>query len=210
MKNKILVFDLDATLYYAGDEIEKLCDAKVVRWFSNKLNISSEQADKLIKDIRSRYAYDVEALEHDFPFSKYEFIEDVCDVDVSILEPDIELNGLLKSLPEPKYILTDSIRRHVSDTLKAIRVEEGLFNGVFDAHDMNYTFKYNPESFRLFLQKYNLKAEDCILFEDSVTNLTTAQKLGFTTVLVRPDIPNGTRFDYCFPDIKTALKTLFL
>ena len=26
MQNKVLVFDLDATLYYAGDKIEELCD----------------------------------------------------------------------------------------------------------------------------------------------------------------------------------------
>ena len=209
MQNKVLVFDLDATLYYAGDKIEELCDAKVIRYFADKLNISLKQSEDLIKDIRSRYAYDVEALEHDFPFSKFEFMEDVCDVDVSILQPDTKLNGLLKRLPQPKYILTDSTRRHVSDTLKAIRVDENLFTGVFDAHDMNYTFKYNPESFRLFLQKYNLKAQDCILFEDSVTNLRTAQQLGFTTVLIRPDIPAEANFDYCFSDIKTALTKLF-
>lgn len=208
MQNKILVFDLDGTLYYAGDKIERLCNAKIIRYFADKLNIGLEQSENLIKDIRSRYAYDVEALEHDFPFSKFEFMEDVCDVDVSILPPDAELNDLLKRLPQPKYILTDSTGRHVSDTLKAIRVDESLFSGVFDAHDMNYTFKYNPESFRMFLQKYNLKAGDCILFEDSVINLRTAQQLGFTTVLIRPDIPAEANFNYCFSDIKTALKSL--
>lgn len=209
MQNKVLVFDLDATLYYAGDKIEELCDAKVIRYFADKLNISLKQSEDLIKDIRSRYAYDVEALEHDFPFSKFEFMEDVCDVDVSILQPDTKLNGLLKRLPQPKYILTDSTRRHVSDTLKAIRVDENLFTGVFDAHDMNYTFKYNPESFRLFLQKYGLKASDCVLFEDSANNLKVAKSLGFKTVLIRPECPEEQKADYWFPDIKTATTKLF-
>lgn len=209
MQNKVLIFDLDATLYDVGDKIEQLCDAKVVRYFADKLKISLEQSEKLISEVRSRYAYDVEALEHDFPFSKFEFMEDVCDVDVSVLQPDPKLNELLKSLPQPKYILTDSIRRHVHDTLKAIQVDENLFSGVFDAHDMKYTFKYNPESFKLFLQKYNLNAKDCVLFEDSVTNLKTAKKLGFTTVLIRREHPADVDFDYYFPDIKTALAKLF-
>lgn len=209
MQNKVLVFDLDATLYYAGDKIEELCDAKVIRYFAGKLNISLKQSEDLVKDVRSRYIYDIEALEHDFPFSKFEFMEDICDVDVSILPPDTELNELLKHLPQPKYILTDSIRRHVSDTLKAIHVDENLFAGVFDAHDMNYTFKHNPESFEMFLQKYNLKAGDCILFEDSANNLKIAKSLGFKTVLIRPECPEEQKADYWFPDIKTALKSLF-
>lgn len=209
MQNKVLVFDLDATLYYAGDKIEELCDAKVIRYFADKLNISLKQSEDLVKDVRSRYAYDVEVLEHDFPFSKFEFMEDVCDVDVSILPPDTELNELLKHLPQPKYILTDSIRRHVSDTLKAIHVDENLFAGVFDAHDMNYTFKHNPESFAMFLQKYGLKASDCVLFEDSANNLKVAKSLGFKTVLIRPECPEEQKADYWFPDIKTAITKLF-
>lgn len=209
MQNKNLVFDLDATLYYAGDTIEKLCDAKVVEYFVKKMNLSFSQAEKLIADIRSRYAYDVEALESELPFSKAEFMDYVCDIDVSSLAADKELDAVLRLLPQPKYILTDSISKHVSDTLRAIHVGIDNFKGVFDARDMAYTFKYNPQSYRLFLQKYNLNAKDCIMFEDSLTNLKTAKSLGFSTVLIRPEAKGAEYIDYCFSDIKTALWALF-
>lgn len=209
MQNKNLIFDLDATLYYVGDEIEKLCDAKVVEYFVKNLGLNFSQAKDLIKDIRSRYAYDVEALEGELPFSKAEFIDYVCDVDVSVLKADSELDNLLKALPQSKYILTDSIKKHVDDTLRALSVDAGRFNGIFDAHDMAYAFKYNPQSYSLFLRKYNLDAKDCIMFEDSLVNLKTAKSLGFSTVLIRPELKSAAYVDYCFGDIKTALKALF-
>lgn len=210
MKNKNLVFDLDATLYYVGDEIEKLCDKKVINFFTQKMNITNEQSEQVVKEVRSRYAYDVEALEGDFPFSKQEFLEEICNVDVSMLVPDRELNDILHQLPQNKYILTDSIYHHVKDTLKAICVDESLFKGIFDAHDMAYTFKYRPESFKMFLQKYGLQAAECILFEDSIKNLRVAKSLGFITVLIRPEKIDDEAVDYWFSDIKSALKALLL
>lgn len=210
MKNKKLVFDLDATLYYAGDKIEKLCDEKVINFFAKKMKITDEEAERLVKQVRSRYVYDVEALESDFPFSKFEFLEDICDVDVSMLQSDSELNEILHKLPQDKYILTDSIYRHVKDTLKVLHVDEQLFKGVFDAHDMGYIFKYRPKSFEQFLQKYGLQSSECILFEDSITNLRVAKSLGFITVLVRPEKIEDDKVDYWFSDIKSALKALFL
>ena len=39
MKNKILIFDLDATLYYIGNKREKICDNKVVSYLVKNLQI---------------------------------------------------------------------------------------------------------------------------------------------------------------------------
>ena len=47
MKNKTLIFDLDATLYYVGDKIEKLCDAKVVSYLVENMNVSESNAHHL-------------------------------------------------------------------------------------------------------------------------------------------------------------------
>jgi len=210
MKNKILVFDLDATLYYAGNQIEQLCDAKICHYFMNRLSMSESQALDLIHSIRQNYHYESDAIGIELSFSKPDFIEYICDVDVGILPPSPQLNHILKSIPNTKYILTDSTSKHVHDTLHQLGVDTNHFSGIFDAHNMQYIFKYNPQSYKLFLQKYGLNATDCIMFEDSYTNLEVAKSLGFSTVLIRPDaVSKPVYADYVFKDITTALKKLF-
>ncbi len=209
MQNKVLVFDLDGTLYHGTDEICKLEDIKIISFLSSKLQITKDKTKHLIADIRSRYVYDVDALEGELPFSKEEFLENVCDVDVSYLSQNLILNQYLSQLSQRKFILTDSIAKHVSDVLRIIGVDENLFEAVFTAKDMNYIFKYKPEGFYKFLQKYSLKAQDCVLFEDSLRNLKVAKSLGFITVFISSEIRlKESYIDYQFTDINVAMKEL--
>lgn len=210
MFDKVLVFDLDATLYYAGNAIEQLCDKKVCDYISDKLQITDKQAQDILSDIRKKYHFETDAIKEDWPFSKKEFVEYVCDVDVGILSSDKELDDIICQIPNKKYILTDSTSKHVKDTLKQISLNESHFSGICDAHDMQYTFKHNTEGYNIFFDKYSLSPTDCVIFEDNMNNIEVAKSLGMTTVLISPDIQNKPLCaDYLFTDIKTALRKLF-
>ena len=50
MKNKTLIFDLDSTLYYAGNQMEKLCYNKVMSFLIENMKVNKIQAMKLIKE----------------------------------------------------------------------------------------------------------------------------------------------------------------
>ncbi len=209
MQNKILVFDVDNTLYYAGDKVEDEVNIKRNLFFMEKLHLSEDEALGFISKIRKNNLYEVEAITDDMPFTKQEFMDDVCDVDVSFLPRNKKLNELLKKLPQRKFIITDSIIKHVHDVLKAINVDEDNFEDIFDGHAMNYTFKHDPQCFVNFLRRYNLKAQDCLLFEDNLDNLCAAKSVGLATVLITPEPTKKHPFvDQSFPDIVTALATL--
>ncbi len=207
MAGKVYVFDLDGTLYKASETVEKLVDAAVVRFFETKLQINKKEAVELIKSLRERYYYDADALEKEYPFSKKEFLEYICDVDVSSLPQDEKLNKLLQGIPNDKYIITDSTQKHVTDVLKQIGVDKGLFRGIFDGHDMQYSFKCTGKGYEKFLQKYNLSASECTIFEDNGENLRAAKELGFVTIGIGGKISAAnTRFcDYVYNDIKEAI-----
>ncbi len=207
MSTKKFVFDLDGTLYRASAEIEKLVDKAVVSFFKNKLQIDENKAVELIKSLRERYYYDADALGNEYPFSKQEFLEYICDVDVSSLPQDKELNDLLRKLPNDKYIITDSTKKHVTDVLSQIKVDKDLFKNIFDGHDMHYSFKCTGKGFAKFLQKYGLSASECIVFEDNGDNLRAAKKLGFITIGIGNKInAEDVAFcDYLYKDIKEAL-----
>ncbi len=208
-KDKVLIFDLDATLYYVGEEIEDKCTVKLINYISNKLQISYEESKNLIFKVRKKYQYQTDAIGKEFPFTINELLEEECDVDVSMLKPNEKLNKILYNLPNDKYILTNSTHKHVNDTLKQIAIDKEVFNGIFDIQDMNYKFKHNIEGYKIFLDYFSLKAKNCCMFDDSVYNLESAKLLGITTILVNPTIKEKPLVvDYLFPDITTALEYL--
>lgn len=210
MKKKTLIFDLDSTLYYVGDKIEKLCDSKVMSYLVKNMNISETKAHHLIKQFREKYRYDSEAIAKEYPFKQSEFVEYVCDMPTDDIPQDKELSQILRQIPNTKYILTDSTQKHTKDILKKMKVDENIFTYIYDAHDMEYIFKYRRECFEKFLQTFNLKAQDCVMFEDSIKNLETAKACGMITVYIKPNQTNKPEFvDYMFADIKTALRELF-
>ncbi len=210
MKTKNLVFDLDATLYYAGNALEEQCDKRICAYFVDKLHITLPQAQDLMAELRKKYKYEAEAINKELPFSKYDFVEYICDLDMTVLPTNEELDNLLSQIPNPKYILTDSTSKHVKDTLKQIAVKENHFQGICDAHIMSYAFKHSPEGYNKFFEYFSLKPEGCIMFEDSLNNLEVAKSLGMTTVLISPNTKEKPTFvDYFYSDITIALKQLF-
>ena len=210
MKNKILIFDLDATLYYVGDKMEKRFDDKIVSYFIKTLDVSEEKVWDLIYELRKKYKYDSEAITQTFSVSQAEFMEYVCDVTTDDIVQDKELDILLKQISNDKYILTDSTKKHVKDVLNKMEVSEDHFIYVYDAHDMEYIYKYRDGCFEKFLEHFNLRGKDCVIFEDNIENIEKAKGCGITTVYIKPDIVEKPQcVDYLYPDIKTSLKDLF-
>ena len=142
--------------------------------------------------------------------SSKEFVEFVCDIPTDVIPQDKELEKILKKIPNPKYIVTDSTTKHTKDVLKKMEVDYKNFIYIYDAHDMNYIFKYRKECLAKFLSKFNFKASDCVIFEDNVKNLEVAKNHGMVTVYIKPNEPEKPQYvDYMFPDIKGALVKLF-
>lgn len=73
-----------------------------------------------------------------------------------------------------------------SDTLAEIQ-ERGfwrLFDGGVASCEVNLV-KPQPEIYQLLLDKYHLKAAECIFIDDSRDNIDAAHKLGITSILMR-------------------------
>lgn len=207
---KNLIFDLDGTLYPYSQAVEDNVDQKIKEFFCRRLNLPMPQVEKLMADVRAQGKYEADVVESEFGISIGEFIEDICDVYVGMLEQNPQLAELLGKLPQRKFIFTDSTKKHVADVLKQIGVPAKLFELVADTGSIGYKFKYDDGSFAKFFALADIKPEDSVIFEDSRTNIKKAKSAGLTTVLIAPEnSASCAEADYCFTNINSALQTIF-
>lgn len=207
-KFKNYIFDLDATLYQDAGEVEADCERLIDKFFMEKLNLSEKAAREKRREILHMFHYEAEAMEPQFGVSAKEFMDYICDVGVSHLQPNPQLESLLLRLPGKRFIYTDSTAKHARDTLRQIGVNPAVFTEIFDAENAAFSFKYQREGFEKFFGKCGADPHDSIMFEDSLRNLKTAKSFGMATILISPEPRDEDFVDCHFPDINKALEAL--
>lgn len=204
-----LVFDLDNTLYPHNSAVEADFARRIKAYFSNQLSLDFENESFNWEKASVNIGAYLNEIFRGREGQRRDFVEFVCDVDVSTISPNPRLDSLLHQLTQDKYIFTDSTYRHTRDSLNQIGISDTHFKGIFENRDSGFRYKTDPECHRCFLNKYQLCPADCVLFEDNVNNLRPAQELGMATVLISPNYRENLTVDYQFPDIETALSSLF-
>lgn len=201
-----LIFDVDGTLYLSADNTYVLFQQNIARVLSERFDYKPESLaiDKLKNQLlKLRDVVNRRFAETGFTFR--DFMEEVCDVDVSSISPSPELCKRLKSLPQRKYLFTDSTIKHVRDVLQQLQITEDCFSGILDGTSCHYCFKSNVESYQILIELFELNPEHCIMIEDSPQNLKAAKLLGMTTVLITPKLQPFDYVDYQFATLLEAL-----
>lgn len=88
----------------------------------------------------------------------------------------------LKQLGYNVYILSN-IPEDDTKYLRSLGVFDNIDGGVF-----SYEYKKikpDPEIFNILLEKYNLKASECLFLDDRKENVESASNLGFETIEVK-------------------------
>jgi len=265
---KILLFDLDNTLYPSSSGIMNDMDSRMYKWITEKIQMNDEMIpewEKLVADeaklnsFRSlsslseklgfaywiRYGLSVNGLRahhwHELSEEEREkltldyldYVHDASRNLTKYMKKDGELKSVLQSLraknsPElQKWIFTNSYADHANRVLEYLDIKE-LFHGMIDYLIMRNECKPLPSSYNLTLklinQQYNqnkqqgetsntseeafVLPQNCIFFDDSLSNLRAAKDLGFYTILIGQDEkkPKPDQVDFVFQDIVTCLK----
>lgn len=201
-----LIFDVDGTLYLSSDNTYVSFQQNVARVlrerFDDKpeslaINKHKHQLLMLRDEINRRFA--------ETGYNFRDFMEEVCDVDVSCISPSPELCQRLKRLPQRKYLFTDSTIKHVRDVLQQLQITQDCFSGILDGAACHYCFKSNVESYLILIELFGLNPERCIMIEDSPQNLKAAKLLGMTTVLISAELQPFDDVDYRFATLIEAL-----
>lgn len=204
MKNiKNLVFDLDDTLYPKSLDIESKFNENISKFFLDELNMEKEEFHDLVEKWKNEHNVNISSIAQ-FGINPDDFMNYICDVDVSKIEYNDELKKQLSSMPHKKIIYTNSTHGHVHDVLKNLKIKD-LFHDIFTVKEADFVLKPEIDSYIKFLDLYKIKPNETVMFEDNLRNLKTAKEIGMTTILISEYKTNYHYVDYVVKNINEAL-----
>lgn len=199
----MLLFDLDDTLYPAGNGLWRAISNRIDSYLTDELGLKPKTA----RQLRARYARDfgttLSGLLSEFEIEPAHYLEYVHSIDLAnYLQRDERLASLLTQLPGRKAVLTNSSRGHAHRVLDLLGIE-GQFERVIAIEDLSLINKPAPQAYRRALELMSYPAPSAsMLLDDSLKNLKAAAALGMQTVLVGDrDQDHGYAPDHVIPNL---------
>lgn len=185
MSISTLLLDLDGTLYPNQNGIWEAIAARMENYMQRVLNIPPEEIRAARVSYYQQYGTTLRGLQANYHIDAYAFLEYVHNIPVKdYIHPDKELDAILGSLPQEKWIFTNSDRAHTSRVLEALDIQHH-FKGVLDIISMEFNNKPNPLVYQHALEKVGCPSpQSCLFADDSEKNLNPAKDQGWHTVLV--------------------------
>ena len=184
------VFDLDNTLYPAGQNLFAQIDVRMTTFIQDALKVDRDEAYRVQKEFLGEYGTTLSGLMNVHGLPPGPFLDFVHDIDVSILKADPHLAEALDALPGKKFIFTNGTVGHAENVTKQLGIAD-LFDDVFDIVAAGYRPKPHADIYPEMLSRFGIEAHKSAFFEDMARNLTPAHKIGMKTVLVTEDGEDG-------------------
>ena len=184
------VFDLDNTLYPAGQNLFAQIDVRMTAFIQEALKVDRDEAYRVQKEFLGEYGTTLSGLMNVHGLPPGPFLDFVHDIDVSILQPNPHLADALIALPGKKFIFTNGTVHHAENVTKQLGIAD-LFDDVFDIVAADYRPKPHADIYPEMLTRFGIEAHKSAFFEDMARNLTPAHKIGMKTVLVTEDGEDG-------------------
>lgn len=186
------VFDLDNTLYPAGQNLFAQIDVRMTAFIQDALKIDRDEAYRVQKEFLGEYGTTLSGLMNVHSLPPGPFLDFVHDIDVSMLDPDPQLAAALDALPGKKFIFTNGTVGHAENVAGRLGITQ-FFDDIFDIVAADYRPKPHADIYPKMLTRFGIEAEKSAFFEDMARNLTPAHKIGMKTVLVTEDGEDGVK-----------------
>lgn len=162
---------------YTNDEADRKLLSEVVfdRLYWDRLDNGTISDEEVKAAIKTR-----------IPKRLYETADEIYDnwyYNNPLIEKTAELIKKLKSDGANLYLLSNISKGFAENCHKIPKVNEvlALFDGLVFSAPIGLN-KPNKEIFDFLLNKYELKAEECVFIDDSLKNLAGAEKAGINTI----------------------------
>ena len=183
------IFDLDNTLYSADSGIFQQVSELMGKFVSKHLNIDIKEAKKIQRKYYKKHGTTLRGMMDNHGVDPDTFLNEVHQLDYSIVEPDQKLNEELDKLRGKKIIYTNANLQHVNQVLSRLELTN-MFDDIFDIKMADYIPKPELNPYKQFIDKFNINTSCAIMFDDIAKNLVPAKDLGFTSVWINAGYEN--------------------
>ena len=183
--NRVWVFDLDNTLHNASPHIFPHINSAMTAYLQKHLGLDEVAAGELRRHYWQRYGATLIGLMRNHATDPQHFLRathDFADLPAKIVsEPG--LRATLRRLPGRKLVFSNAPAHYAAAVLNALGIAD-LFDDVFSIEHTGYRPKPDSLGFLRLFRRNRVRADRCVMVEDTLVNLKTAKKLGMATVWV--------------------------
>jgi putative hydrolase of the HAD superfamily len=185
MKPRVVLFDLDNTLYPPECGLLQHLDERIDEFVSARLGLSLEETKALRRYYIQEYGTTLHGLqaEQGVPPATYlAAVHDAVELE-RFLTRDEELLVALAAIEIDKVIFTNAPREYARRVIACLGLDEH-FRLVIDLEFHDYNGKPFREAYERVVAHLGVSPAECVLVEDTPRNLRVAKELGMVTVLV--------------------------
>ena len=179
------VFDLDNTLYPPRMALFDQINIRMTDWVMRCLGVDRAAADHL----RHRYWRDhgttLAGLMRHHGVDPGPYLEEVHEIDFSVLTPDPALAAAIAALPGRRIVYTNGTEPYARRVI-AHRGLDGVFDAVYGVEHAGLIPKPERAAFETVFALDGLDPRRSAMFEDDPRNLRVPHELGMRTVHVAP------------------------
>lgn len=187
MALKIILFDLDNTLYPRESGLMQEIGRRIQVWLCDYLKLTWEEATVQRRVYLHRYGTTLGGLMAEHDVDARDYLTFVHDIPVGeYLESSPSLSAMLDTILLRRAIYTNATSTYGQRVLHALGVAD-RFERVIGIEEVGLRTKFQCEAYEQALALLDARGPECIMVEDSVGNLQPAKELGLTTVWVRED-----------------------
>ena len=182
---KVLLFDLDCTLYPPENDIFLSMGIRITEYIQRLLNITQAEAAVIRDRYWKKYGLTLIGLIRNHSIDPEDFLHYVHDVDIEKnIKPNPDLAKKLTQIPLKKLLFTNSCRYYAGKVLYVLGLFECFEKPIIDIRHMQFFPKPHPNAYKTILNYFQLTGDQCIMVDDSFDNLKTAVSFGMQTIWV--------------------------
>lgn len=179
------VFDLDNTLYPPQFRLFDQIEVRMTAWVMQALGVGRTEANRLRQHYWDHYGTTLAGLMREHDIDPAPYLQDVHDIDFSVLPADPDLAARIRALPGRRIVYTNACEPYAHRVLEA-RGLTGLFDAVYGVEHAGFRPKPERAAFESIFAQDGLNPATAAMFEDDPRNLAAPHDMGMRTVHVAP------------------------
>lgn len=175
------VFDLDNTLYPPAARLFDQVNGKITGFVMRELALDEAAANALRARYYHEYGTTLAGLMAVDGVPPDAYLDEVHEIDLTALAPDLALRDAITALPGRKIVYTNGSRLHAERVTGALGLA-ACFEALYGVEDAGYRPKPRAEAFARVFEQDGLAPARAAMIEDDQRNLRAPAALGMATI----------------------------